>query len=60
MTAVATMAREKFGNSAPPDFPAPSGWVADHALGYSIGASLVILAVCVPVSLLLYRRSTSR
>ncbi|GAB23788.1 putative ABC transporter permease protein [Gordonia polyisoprenivorans NBRC 16320 = JCM 10675] len=60
VTAVATMAREKFGNSAPPDFPAPSGWVADHALGYSIGASLVILAVCVPVSLLLYRRSTSR
>lgn len=60
VTAVATMARDRFGNSAPADFPAPSGWVADHSLGYAIGASTVILLICVPVSLWLYRRATSR
>ncbi|GAA1479918.1 ABC transporter permease [Gordonia sinesedis] len=60
VTAVATMARERFGNQAPPDFPAPTGWVAEHATAYSVGASVLILVVCVPLSLLLYRRSANR
>ena len=60
VTAVATTSREHLGNGAPSNFVPPSGWVADHALGYSIGASLVILAVCMPLSLMLYRRAASR
>ncbi|MFW0784031.1 ABC transporter permease [Gordonia sp. CPCC 206044] len=58
VTAVATACRQKFGNASPPDFPAPSGWVAQHAVGYSLACSVAILVVCVPLSLLLYRRST--
>ena len=34
--------------------------VAEHALGYSIGWSTAILAVCMPLSLMLYRRAASR
>ena len=57
VTAVATACREKFGNIAPPDFPPATGWVAEHAVGYSIAWSVGILVVCVPLSLFLYRRS---
>ncbi|MEO9329785.1 ABC transporter permease [Gordonia aurantiaca] len=60
VTAVATACRQLFDNEAPPDFPAATGWVADHAVAYSVGSSLVILAVCVPASLFLYRRSANR
>lgn len=60
VTAVATMSRQRFGNDAPANFPAATGWVADHATGYAIGWSVAILVVCVPVSLVLYRRSASR
>lgn len=60
VTAVATACRQRFGNTAPPDFPAATGWVADHAVAYSIGTSLLILAICVPLSLVLYRRSANR
>ena len=60
VTAVATASRQLFGNTAPPDFPPATGWVADHAIGYSIGCSLAILAICVPVSLVLYRRAAHR
>ena len=57
VTAVATASRQLFGNTAPADFPAASGWVADHAVGYSVFCSVAILLICVPVSLVLYRRS---
>lgn len=60
VTAVATASRQQFGNTAPPNFPPATGWVADHAIAYSVGASLVILAICVPLSLILYRRSANR
>lgn len=60
VTAVATACRDLFGNSSPLDFPTPSGWPADHALAYAIGWSGILLAVCVPLSLWLYRRSASR
>ncbi|MCR5979497.1 ABC transporter permease [Gordonia jinghuaiqii] len=60
VTAVATACRQLFGNDAPPDFPPATGWVADHAVGYSVGSALLILAVCIPVSLILYRRSANR
>lgn len=60
VTAVATASRDLFGNTAPPDFPPATGWVADHAAGYAVASSLVILAICVPVSLFLYRRAAHR
>lgn len=60
VTAVATACRQLFGNEAPPTFPTATGWVADHAVAYAVGSSLVILAVCVPASLVLYRRSANR
>ncbi|GAC51630.1 ABC transporter permease [Gordonia amicalis] len=60
VTAVATACRQLFANEAPPNFPAATGWVADHAVGYAVGSSLAILAVCIPVSLVLYRSSANR
>lgn len=60
VTAVATTSREHLGNGAPSNFVPPTGWVADHALGYSVAWSIAILAVCMPLSLLLYRRAASR
>ncbi|MGO3326950.1 ABC transporter permease [Gordonia sp. (in: high G+C Gram-positive bacteria)] len=60
VTAVATACRELFGNTSPPDFPDPSGWPADHALVYAIAWSGILLVVCIPLSLWLYRRSASR
>ena len=60
VTAVATACRDLFGNTAPADFPPATGWVADHAIGYSIAWSIGILAICVPASLYFYRRSANR
>ncbi|WP_132993439.1 ABC transporter permease [Gordonia zhaorongruii] len=60
VTAVATSCRDLFGNSAPRDFPEPSGWPAEHALVYAVAWSATLLVVCVPASLWLYRRSASR
>lgn len=60
VTAVATASRNLFGNTAPTDFPPATGWVADHAAGYAVASSLVILTICVPVSLFLYRRAAHR
>ena len=60
VTAVATACRQLFDNQAPPSFPTPTGWVADHATGYAIGSSLLILAVFVPLSMWRYRRVASR
>jgi ABC-2 type transport system permease protein len=60
ITAVATAARDLLGNSAPPDFPQATGWVADNAVAYSLMTSLAILAVFVPLSLWRYRSVASR
>ncbi|MFW0788961.1 ABC transporter permease [Gordonia sp. CPCC 205333] len=60
VTAVATACRDLFGNAAPPDFPAASGWPAEHALVYAVIWCVSILVICVPVSLILYRRSAQR
>ncbi|GAB19871.1 putative ABC transporter permease protein [Gordonia effusa NBRC 100432] len=60
VTAVATACRDLFGNAAPPDFPAASGWPADHAFGYAVIWCVAILVICVPVSLVLYQRSARR
>jgi len=57
VTTVATVSRARFHNAAPPDFPAATGWPAQHALGYSVLWSVGLLAVCIPLSLALYRRS---
>ncbi|WP_153343807.1 ABC transporter permease [Nocardia aurantia] len=56
ITAVAASGRKLFGNGAPPSFTPPHGWAAEHCVTYSIGCSLAILAVAIPLSLLQYRR----
>ncbi|GAA3955973.1 ABC transporter permease [Gordonia caeni] len=60
VTAVATACRARFGNAAPDDFPVPTGWPAEHAFGYALTWCVAITLVCVPLSMLLYRRSTRR
>ena len=60
VTAVATACRQLFDNPAPALFPVASGWVADHAVAYSIGSSLVILVVFATLSVLRYRHVASR
>ena len=42
------------------DFPQATGWVADHAVEYSLATSLAILLVFVPLSLWRYRTVASR
>ncbi len=56
ITAVAASGRKLFGNGSPPSFTPPHGWPAEHCVAYSIGCSLVILAVAIPLSLMQYRR----
>ncbi|MCX4092844.1 ABC transporter permease [Nocardia sp. alder85J] len=56
ITAVAASGRTLFGNGAPPSFTPPRGWAAEHCVAYSVGCSLAILAVAIPLSLLQYRR----
>ncbi|MBE7160835.1 MAG: ABC transporter permease [Williamsia herbipolensis] len=60
VTAVATACRQLFDNPAPPSFPVATGWVADHAVAYSIGSSVVILVVFGTLSVLRYRHVASR
>ncbi|WP_067659251.1 ABC transporter permease [Nocardia harenae] len=60
ITAVSTAGRQLFGNSSPPTFIPATGWVADNAVLYSIGCSLAILAVAMPLALLRYRKVASR
>lgn len=60
VTAVATSARELFGNSAPAGFGVPGGWPADNAVLYSILCSVAIIAVFAPLAIAQYRRISKR
>ncbi|WP_084435879.1 ABC transporter permease [Aldersonia kunmingensis] len=55
VTAVATAARQLFGNEAPPGFPEPTGWVADNAVAYAAMTSVAIILIFAPLSLWRYR-----
>lgn len=55
VTAVATAAREGFGNEAPPGFAAAGGWPADNALLYAVLSCVAIIAVFAPIAVRKYR-----
>ncbi|HEX4702489.1 MAG TPA: ABC transporter permease [Pseudonocardiaceae bacterium] len=59
ITTVADACRKLFGNHNPPNLPAGVGWAADHALLYSVGASILIIAVFLPLAVSRYRRVAS-
>lgn len=56
VTAIASACRDYFGNAAPPNFPVATGWPAEHAAAYGLAWSVAVLAICIPLSLVLYRR----
>lgn len=60
ITAVATAAREGFGNTAPPGFETAGGWPAENALLYALLCCVVIIAVFAPVAVGQYRRISRR
>lgn len=60
VTAVATSARELFGNPAPNGLVQPDGWPADNAVLYAVLCSLAIIAVFAPIALVQYRRINRR
>jgi len=60
VTAVINAVRGLFGNANPPRIPLPTGWPAEHALGYAVACSLVIIAVFIPLSMRAYRRIRTR
>src|SRR5690606_39838977 len=60
ITAVAPSGRKLFDNGAPPFFPQPTGWPAEHCVEYAAFCSLAILAVAMPLALLCYRKVASR
>ena len=59
-TAVIQAVRDLFGNEAPPGMAPSPGWPADNALLYALLASVVIMAVFIPLSVAKYRRVASR
>lgn len=60
VTAVATAARELFGNGAPAGFGVADGWPAENAVLYSVLCSLAIIAVFAPLAIGQYRRISKR
>lgn len=60
VTTVADGARKLFGNHNPPNLPPGTGWAADHAVLYSVGAAIVIIAIFLPLAVNRYRRVASR
>lgn len=60
VTAIATMARQGFGNAAPENFSAAGGWPAEHAALYALLCSVMIIAVFAPIAVAQYRRISHR
>ncbi len=60
VTAVATAAREGFGNQPPADFVMAGGWPADNALLYAFLCCLAIIAIFAPIAVTQYRRISRR
>jgi ABC-2 type transport system permease protein len=59
ITTVADACRRLFGNANPPNLPASTGWAADHAPLYSVGAAVLIIAIFLPLAVGRYRRVAS-
>jgi ABC-2 type transport system permease protein len=59
VSSVTQSARELFGN-VPPGTPAPDSWALQNAAVYTLGWSVVILVIFVPLATRQFRRSVSR
>ncbi|HEX7351988.1 ABC transporter permease [Brachybacterium sp.] len=60
ITAVASAARQGFGNEVPPGFVSPGGWPGENPVLYSVLSCVVIIAVFAPAAVLQYRRISRR
>lgn len=61
ITVAADALRDLFGNPLRPGAaPPPDSWPAQHAALYAVGASLLIIAVFMPLAVARYRRVASR
>jgi ABC-2 type transport system permease protein len=60
VTAIATAARQGFGNTAPEQFETVGGWPAENAALYAVLCCVAIIAVFAPVAVTQYRRISSR
>lgn len=60
ITVTADALRELYGNPLRVTGPPPDSWPSQHAVLYSIVASLVIMAVFIPLAVAKYRRVASR
>ncbi|HEX4723744.1 MAG TPA: ABC transporter permease [Pseudonocardiaceae bacterium] len=60
ITTIADGTRKLFGNTNPAGLPPSTGWAADHAQLYSVGAAVLIIAIFLPLAVSRYRRVASR
>lgn len=60
VTAIATAARDLFGNPAPSGHTTPGGWAAENAILYTVVSSLTIIVVFAGTALVQYRRISRR
>jgi ABC-2 type transport system permease protein len=60
ITTVADGCRKLFGNANPPALPVSTGWPAQHAVLYSIGAAVLVIAIFLPLAVNKYRQVASR
>jgi len=57
---VADACRKLFGNVNPPNLPPSTGWPAEHAALYSVGAAVLIIVIFLPLAVNKYRQVASR
>ena len=60
ITTVADACRKLFGNVNPPNLPPSTGWPAEHAALYSVGAAVLIIVIFLPLAVNKYRQVASR
>ncbi|MGP5694868.1 ABC transporter permease [Brachybacterium alimentarium] len=60
VTAVATAARQGFGNEVPVGFVGPGGWPGDNPVLYSVLCCVALIAVFAPAAVVQYRRISRR
>lgn len=58
VSSLANALRTLFGNSAPPGFPAQTGWVAAHPVAYSLLCTLLLVTTFAALSTWRYRNRT--
>ncbi|MFK4099052.1 ABC transporter permease [Streptomyces sp. NPDC019531] len=60
ITSLANALRRLFGNTAPPGFPVQHAWPARHPALYTMGCSVLVIAVFITLSTWRFRTRTSR